>query len=131
MLEDGFLVYALRAEAAVTSMVGQRIFPITVPQDATLPAIAYQRVDSPRDMAHDGPSGLVWPRVQVTCIAARYETAKLLAREVRRALNGVQGTINGVAVGGVFVEDDLDGHGEASDVWTVRMDVIIYHTEEV
>ncbi len=40
------IVSKLMSESAITALIGQRLYPQVVPQDVTLPAIAYQRIDS-------------------------------------------------------------------------------------
>ena len=56
-IEAGLYAH-LVGSAGVTALVATRVYPLLVPQDATLPAIAYQRISGPRDHTHDGPSGV-------------------------------------------------------------------------
>ena len=71
MAEIEEAVYSrLTATGAVTALVGSgsaaRIYPNKIPQEATLPAVAYQRVSTRRVKAHAAPTGLARVRVQVT-----------------------------------------------------------------
>jgi hypothetical protein len=78
----------LRATTAVTALVGSRIYPSRLPYVAPMPAITYQLISAVRMQGLRGPTGLADPRVQVNCWADTYTGAKVLAREVRRALDG-------------------------------------------
>ena len=64
-LETALRAYVL-ADAAVTALAGQPMYPRRLPQGPTLPALVYQRIDTRREHDMDGPDGLPRPRVQVT-----------------------------------------------------------------
>ena len=121
--------------AAVTAIVGagsaSRIYPNKIPQEATLPAVAYQRVSTRRVKAHAAPTGLARVRVQVTCVARTYSEVKGLAVVVRKALEGVMGTVGGVTVQGSWLETDADEYGDAEGLHSVRQDFMVWHTEAI
>lgn len=79
-------------------------FPIEVPQDETLPAWAYQTVDDIGDLAHDGATGFTRGRIQIAVTAketlteSAYGAAKGIAEEMRQALDGFKGDMNGAQV---------------------------------
>ena len=125
----------LTTTAAVTAIVGagsaSRIYPNKIPQEATLPAVAYQRVSTRRVKAHAAPTGLARVRVQVTCVARTYSEVKALAVVVRKALEGVMGTVGGLAVQGSWLETDADEYGDAEGLHSVRQDFMFWHTEAI
>ena len=136
MAEIEEAVYSrLTTTAAVTAIVGagsaSRIYPNKIPQEATLPAVAYQRVSTRRVKAHAAPTGLARVRVQVTCVARTYSAVKGLAVVVRKALDGVMGTVGGVAVQGSWLETDADEYGDAEGLHSVRQDFMVWHTEAI
>ena len=136
MAEIEEAVYSrLTATGAVTALVGSgsaaRIYPNKIPQEATLPAVAYQRVSTRRVKAHAAPTGLARVRVQVTCVARTYSEVKALAVVVRKALEGVMGTVGGLAVQGSWLETDADEYGDAEGLHSVRQDFMLWHTEAV
>lgn len=59
-----------------------RVFPSVLKQGVTLPALTYQRIDTPRSHTHGERGGLARPRVQVTCWAETHAAALALAAEV-------------------------------------------------
>ena len=136
MAEIEEAVYSrLTTTAAVTAIVGagsaSRIYPNKIPQEATLPAVAYQRVSTRRVKAHAAPTGLARARVQVTCVAASYSVVKGLATAVRKALEGVMGTVGGLALQGSWLETDADEYGDAEGLHSVRQDFMVWYTEAI
>jgi hypothetical protein len=121
----------LTTTAAVTAICSTRIYPNKIPQEATLPAVAYQRVSTRRVKAHAAPTGLARVRVQVTCVASSYSAVKALATAVRKAMEGVMGTVGGVGVQGSWLETDADEYGDAETLHSVRQDFMIWHTEAI
>lgn len=119
----------LSGNVAVAALVSTRIYPNKIPQEATLPAIAYQRISARRVKAHAAPTGLARVRVQVTCVARSYSEVKGLAAAVRTAMQGVMGTVGGVGVQGSWLETDADEYGDAETLHSVRQDFMIWHTE--
>lgn len=130
MAEIEEAVYSrLSGNAGVSALVSTRIYPNKIPQEATLPAIAYQRISARRVKAHAAPTGLARVRVQVTCVARSYSEVKGLAAAVRTAMQGVMGTVGGVWVQGSWLETDADEYGDAETLHSVRQDFMIWHTE--
>ena len=119
----------LTSDAAVSTIVGTRVYPLLIPQDASLPAIAYQRISALRVTAQDGPSNLARSRLQVTCVAESYSGVKALATAVRQALHGYKGTVDGVTVGASFLETDVDQYADESGLYSVQMDFRIWYGE--
>lgn len=126
----------LLATSTVTALVGSgtaaRIYPLVIPQDAARPAIAYQKISSPKTMSHSGTSNLARSRFQFTMQAATYTSAKALAAAVRTALIGYRGTVSGVRIDGILIEDDNDGDIEIQPnevLPYVRLDAAIWHSE--
>lgn len=115
--------------AAATS-AGDRIEPLQLPRDPALPAISYQRISTPRRIAHNGDQGYADFRTQINCWAKRtegstagYSQAKQLADEVRVALNGYRGTAAGVVVGLMRVSGDRDETDPQRTLERVMVDV--------
>ena len=106
-------IVALLTAAATTA--ADRIDPLQLPRDPTLPAITYQRISTPRPLQHDGDQGYASFRTQINCWANRiegstdgYKQVKALADEVRQALNGFRGSAGGVTVGMMQISGDRD-----------------------
>jgi hypothetical protein len=100
--------YILSQDSSVAALVFDRIFPNVVPQGEAMPALTFQQISFPRDMTADGPSGLANPRIQVNAHATTYSGAKTLAVAVREALNGYHGTVNGIVIQLISLQDEGD-----------------------
>lgn len=100
------LVGVLEAASAVTALVGARIYPMTLPQGVTLPAIRYRVIDDVPVLSQSGNSNLSQPRVQLTCCATTYAGAEAVARALRATLHGK--TILGQAAWVAVDQDDFD-----------------------
>lgn len=75
------------AAPAVAALVGDRGYPVILPQGATFPAFTYQRISGgTRVASHAGDSGLTLARIQVDCWASTYLAAKAACDAIRRAL---------------------------------------------
>ena len=124
--------------AGLADLIDMRAYPLIIPQDAALPAVAYQTIDSNPRHSLTGRSGLTETRVQLTTVAADYATAKRVDRQVRAAFDAVSFTVlatttdPGVHVQGAFIDNASDDYDavtlapEAAPI--VRTDVILWHT---
>lgn len=130
---ESALVSLLKADSTVASLVSTRIYPVVVPQGATLPAIAQSKVSGPRVHAHDGVQQLATPTIQWECKGSTYASAKAVATAVRGAVDGYTGTIGGVTIQAIYVRNEIDGfslgEAEASSINTVYVDAIVHHKE--
>ena len=132
MYIDAALYYHLVNDSDVTALIGTRAYPNVIPQDVDLPALAYQVISRPGGMAHDGATGIAWPRFQITAQADTYTEVVDLINKVRIALDGYTGTMGGaggVTIEDCFVKNVFDGYEFATERETRRLDVVIWHQE--
>lgn len=120
---------ALTGSARVAGLVSDRVFPEVIPQDATLPAVAYQRVSGPRGTFHGGATGMAQARIQLTITAETYSAAKEVAAAVRD-LFPFRGELGGlVNVHVARLENEVDGYGPQIEAPTVRLDLWFLYSE--
>jgi hypothetical protein len=120
----------LQASPAIAALVGDRVGPGRLADNTLYPAIALYRISTPRRMHMTGVSGLVGPRIQISCFAQRQDKADELGREVTAALAGFRGLMAGVVpVDGALPEDDRDGVEPNPDVYSRLLDFFIWHRE--
>ena len=91
MVIEEAVVNHMENDGPIAAIVGDRIYPNVIPQDVDLPAIAYQVISRPGLMCHDGPSGIAWPRFQITAQANDYDEVVGLINLVRVAFDGFYG----------------------------------------
>lgn len=123
---------------AATAAV-DRIYPLALPPNVTLPAIAYTRVSTPRIYSLTGFSHLSMPRFQMTAWASTYAAAKALANEIRRALDNYSGwlgapfpapfPIGWIEVQNISSINELDAYEPRSKFYGISVDYRVAHGE--
>lgn len=130
-LEEALVAQAL-AGGSIASLISTRMYPSLIPQTATLPAVAYQRVATRRLTAHDGATAQAWATMQITCQGATYSSAKAVSNAIRARFDGVAGTWGSgtpVTVYRCTVETEVDSFESTNDASTVRVDLLIHYKE--
>ena len=150
-LEDALEAF-LKAEPAVTALIGEgvtaRIFEDeAVPQGVGYPRITYRWIDWPEDHTLAGVTGYAWPRVQIDCWANGpkcKQQSRALAQAVRnckggqpqgRPLNGFSGMMHGVRVQRCKLLNresipELPRMGEEGPVRRISLDFEITHDSD-
>jgi len=127
-IEEGLYDY-LSTDVGVSALVSTRIYPGTLPQNWTNPAISYQRISGERVRNLTGPAGRARPRIQIDCWADSYSGAKALATAVRSAMDGYAGLMGTTRVSSIVLESDTDFYETDIQVYRVSMDFWISHLE--
>lgn len=128
VVEEGLVTYLL-AQPTITGVIGQRLYPIHIPQNPTLPAIAYQRISTPRTYSHQGFSNRARPRIQLTLFALSYSACKDLAEKLRAVLAGYRGLWGTVNIFSTFVDNELDDYDTETQQYRRIIDLLVDHFE--
>lgn len=128
MIEYG-LVQRLEDDATVGGIAGDRIYPLKLPQNVTLPAITYSRVSGERGKQLAGLTGYARPTFQFDLWAQSYNSCKLLAKAVRESLDGFQGTMDSETVYRVQILNEIDDFEEDLIVYRTIQDYEVFHQE--
>ena len=107
MIEEGLRAHLI-ADAGVSAYTANRIYHEILPQNVTLPAIAYSHVSDSRLGLLSSPDSLITQRFSVDCYARSSDDVKGLARAVRLSLNGLTDDLGGESVDNVFLESSQD-----------------------
>jgi hypothetical protein len=134
VIESALVTY-LNTVASITAIVGARIYPLEVPQQAAYPAITYERESTEHVRSMQGESGLARTSLAVTCWARSYDTAKQLADAVRLAIDGFQGTWGTTQVASHLLDETdfltpVPGN-QPQRLIGVQLDLAIWHGETV
>jgi hypothetical protein len=132
MFEADLVAY-LKADTAINTMTGGRVFPNIVPQGSAFPAISYNQVSAIRlRNVPDGPTGRAMPRISINSWAAKYLDVKNLSDAVRLRLDGFKGTMGTTNVGRITLDNEFDDFAEeagTSGVHRVMQDFIFSYIE--
>jgi len=115
--------------AGLMPLVGPRVYPLRLPQTATMPAVTYQRIDGPRESGIAGEHGMAHPRIQVDSWALTYGGAKAVAEQVRAALQRWSDATTTPVVLDSFIGGEIDIYESDVELNRVSMDFIIWHRE--
>lgn len=118
MIEQA-IVARLKANATITALVANRIYPNHAPQSQgvpTYPYLVYARESATHGIAVSGPSGIASANITVAVYAqgpTEYADAKTLTDTIRGpatsgGLHGYAGTVAGFKVLGIFLQSDKD-----------------------
>lgn len=109
----GVVYKRLTDTPAVAALVGTRIYPSTVPQQASPPFIRTGLITTSPIDTKNGPADVDSHRIQIDCVATTYTQALNIAQAVRTSLDRFRGSIT-LQSGAVFVDGIryLDETGE-------------------
>lgn len=109
----GKVIYdLLSSDGTVSGQVSTRIYPDTVPQEATFPYVAYTVISTSPTNFKDGASKLDEVQVQVDIYSRAYGTTQTIATAARSALDRYSGTNNSVVVDKIIFENEGAGQYE-------------------
>lgn len=129
MIEQNLLAF-------LGSLVSNRVYP-RLPQSATFPLIRYQRISSSRTASIEGrDSGPSEITIQIDSMgrgSGAYGQSKVLAEQVRKALNFYRGNFGDISVQFVTMESESDFDQQDGDDIThwVSQRYTFYVNEEI
>lgn len=126
----------LAAQAAVSSLVGTRIYPDALPQDATRPALVFTVISSVGEHHLTAAAGIARAIVQIDCYADTRLAANALSEAVRGEMQGYRGAMGSEYVQCCHLQNriydyDTPEHGSDQGLYRVIMEWLIWHTESV
>jgi len=132
-IESSLRSYLL-ADSDISALVGDRIYPMTLPANSELPAIVYQTISNTREQVMNHKSGIAHPRIQLTCWCDTYSEVKNLAEKVRLRCDSIIGTVGSDDALMMIVDDmsdviDIRPTVETNRKYGVRVDVVIWYLE--
>lgn len=128
---EAALTAELLADAGVTALVGDRIFPMGGRQGTAYPYVTYMRISTAGAERLDGPNTLEWPRFQIDCWAAAAPTGSALqalsvAEAIRLAIDNVP--IDGdPAFAATFQDQSGPAPDEETRSFRVSQDYLVFH----
>lgn len=126
----------LLSYSTVSTIVGQRMYPDALKQNATLPAIIYYVVSTQREHGVAGLTKLAHARIQFDCYANTRTAASALSKAIRETgIDSFRGTVSGYTFCGVefdsadqyIQEPPTDGNQEHR--YLVTFDCLVHYKE--
>ena len=114
------LKYKLDNTAAVTNIVGTKIFAVAAPEKTEAPAIVYTIQNSEPEYTKSGPQHDN-SDVLIMLLSKEYTQLATLFEAVRATLERKHGTYNGVQVTLANIINYSDGYDLQSDVFFIRL----------
>lgn len=105
---EAVLRSALVGSAAVSAIVGSRIYPVLAPASAAMPLVTWRRSGVQREQTLSGPMGLPRVSVEYSIYGTTYEQARELADSMRAVLDGYGGTLDNTTIRQTSLEDESD-----------------------
>lgn len=121
----------LQANAAVSGLVGSRIYPLVAPQESAYPRIVYQRVSTKAIQTLGGITNLNESLLQLTSWGDTYNSARSLADIVKTSIHGYLSTGSGIKSIRINndmsnLNDPLVGGGSQKPAYQIAQDYFIW-----
>jgi hypothetical protein len=124
MVFEGYLRTFVLSRPKIASLIGDR-FKSVLPQGVQLPAVKYQRIDTPRRSRSRTSPGLVVPRFQFDVYGVSPEQARTVADTIIAELDGYRMNVDaeGRSVGfqNMLVANDRMSQ-DPTGAWRVQLD---------
>jgi len=112
VIEEALKTFLL-AQSGLTDLIGQRYYPLILPQECQLPAVTYEKMSGDRIHAFSADIGAS-PTIQLSAYGATYTSASAVFEQLRSALqnylNTTMGGAGGLSVKAVILEDEDDDY---------------------
>lgn len=133
MKAEKAVIDLLLANAAVMALVGDRVWPMLIPEGSAYPCITVERISGTRligPLMAGADPGAVDARLQVTAWGSAYLSAKEAAEAVRIALERFSGTVSGIEVWDIVpATDGPDLFDQLLNLYGAPADYIVSHPE--
>lgn len=123
MIESTIKTY-LESQSGLTSLIADRIFYVSAPQDVETPYIVMTKVSDRLEQSLIGSSGLSTARIQFSIFAETYYDTRLISAQIQSALVGKVGTVSTHYISCVF-DGEFDLYDSGAGLYQLAMDFII------
>lgn len=133
----GLRAFLLADSAISTRVGGNRIHPVQIPQNPTLPLIRYTHISGSRVVSTTADLALSQPRIQIDAFARTYKEAAELADLILARLSAYRGYFNedttppGAFVQGAFMDNERDGFEPESKLYFFSRDYFIHFEDSL
>lgn len=109
----GNAIYSLlTSDGTLSSAIGTKVFPDTVPQGQLFPAVVYTVVGTGPTDAKDGTSPLDVLRIQIDTYSTSYDSTQTIKDRIRTVLDRYSGTVQMMNIDSIRFSGDGSGDYE-------------------
>jgi len=125
----------LLSYAAVSTLIGQRMYPDALVQNATMPAVVYYVTSTERESHLQGLSKLAHARFTIECYALTRTTASAISRAIRdTGIDIFRGVVSshtfcGIKFGGDQYMQEPPTDGNQEHRYIVSFDMLVHYQE--
>jgi hypothetical protein len=124
------LVAHLGSYGPLVALIGDRLYPSTLPQEVAWPAVTYQFISDLRGYTHtSGDDHLPTERVQIDCWSPDYLTTVQVSAAVKAALSGFTGTMGDVSVPFAWLDNTTELYEPDTQLHHRAIDVMLQFRE--
>ncbi len=101
----------LLADPAVVALLGDRLYPVQLPEASTFPAGVITKASGVGEYTLDGDSGIARSRIQIDLYGEGYAAVVTIKRAVRHALSAFRGSppsMSGCVIQSATCINDMD-----------------------
>lgn len=114
---------------SIEALVGNRIYPVTIPEGSALPCLSYQVISGASDYSMDG-SAETEKTFQFDAWGKAYADVKAIMQALHSVLDGFSGTLSdGTEVTGTFRGIELDDFESEARVYRSLTEYTFHYQE--
>ena len=123
----GDAIYSILSnDSTLTAITSTRIYPLRIPQGASLPAVTYFVVSGGPMQTKDGAVSDNFDSFQVSCFATSYSTIQSIYSAVKSALERYSGTAASTTIHTITYMGHVDLYEEDAGVYHRAIDFRIW-----
>ena len=127
-IEEALTAYLLDFPGLTALIGGDKLYPDELPQGIKLPAVIYSKVSDVKDHTLTGQDCLESPMLQFAVFAGSKAAARAVANQLKAALCDFQGTLSGIEIQYIKLENELSSLERSSD-GTIKINTEILEFE--
>lgn len=97
----------LSNDAGVTTLSSTRIYPVKLPQNATLPCVSYSVSEDAEDQTYDGQGTFQRVSVELDAWSDTHSEMLSLADAIKTAIKNYTGTVSGTTIDRVSIDSSV------------------------
>ena len=118
----------LKQDAALTALVGNRVFYIRTPDGTPYPVVVIRDIVRNREYTHDGITSMAeW--FQIDVYAENPDSCTAAADRIISRLGGFTGHIGDYRIGYAFIVNTIDEHSQEYPVYRTIVEVRVGYSE--